>query len=151
MLTQGHPDFFGRRSEDDAVFRQEPPDLVDDRGPELKDLTADPVQALDVLFLFRLDRCKGHVWAYDRFANSQSIVEVVFVRLHERFHVLGRDQFHVMPHLLKLPSPVAGTPAGFHPDQARRQSHHTLLEFTPSCHFPEDLFPFFITSDQVKN
>ena len=121
-----------------------PPDLTIGK-------TSDPVQALEILFALRFDGGKRHIGANNSFRNCQGVVEVVLVGLRERFHILGRNQFHLMPHRLELSRPIAGTSACLHSDLARRKPHHNLLGFPSLDHPAINLFPFFVASDQAKH
>lgn len=151
MLGQSLTNLLRRRSENDPVFRQKSPDQVDDRCPNLNDLLSDPMEALKVLVFLRLDRGKGHIGTCHRFADRKGIIEVILVRLHERFHILGRNELHFMAHFLEFPGPITRGPTGLHSNLAGEESHQHLFEFMTSDHFSEDLFPFFVASDQMKD
>src|SRR5581483_11087039 len=59
-------------------------------------------------------------------ADRLSIVRIIIAALAVGPDTLSRHQPHRVSELAELSSPVMGTPAGFHPDQARRQLREVL-------------------------
>jgi hypothetical protein len=75
------------------------------------------MQRLQIELVICLDRYKSHVLAIHRLSDRFRINEIVFVRLHEGPHELGRDQLHL----------VALFSQSTAQDLRRRQNHLTAL------------------------
>ncbi len=117
--------------EDDAVFAQEPPHLIDKCRALRHEPAADPVQHLCVLLGFGVDGHKTHPGAADRLTDRRGIVTVVLVTLDIGLDVLGRHELDRMPELHQLPRPVVGPGASLHADEARRKIGKELQHLCP--------------------
>jgi hypothetical protein len=58
---------------------------------------AHPVQGLEILLRHIFDGHKPHAGTRHRFRDGFGITQVIFVRLHIGFDVLGRHQLHLVP------------------------------------------------------
>jgi hypothetical protein len=82
-------------------------------------LAARPVDRLQVLLRYGLDRDKTHVRPIHGFTNAFGVVGVVLLALDVRFDELRRHQPYRVTHLLEDTTPGVCAGARFHPDQAR--------------------------------
>ncbi len=120
----------------DPVFSQKPPSLVDQGCTVPNKAHANAVQGLKVLLLNRLRRYEAHIGSSNRFADGLSVVIVVFVGLHVRFHKLWADLAYFVTQLLQPASPVVCRATDFHADQTRRKvskEGHKVLSRKPLC------------------
>jgi hypothetical protein len=107
--------------DDNAALGQQPADLVDQRGSLFDEPTAQPVDRLDILTLYRLERHEAHMGTGHRFTGRLGVATVVLVPFGIGLHKQGTDEFDHVPKLLKLPCPILRTPTRRQPNEARRK------------------------------
>jgi hypothetical protein len=105
-------------------LRHQPAQPIDDRGALDDESLAHPVHRKQRLLFGRFHRHEAHVRARPCLADRFGIVAVVLAALAVRDHELGRHQSHRMSESLKPAAPFVRSRAGFHADQARRQTGH---------------------------
>src|SRR5262249_51305809 len=83
-----------------------------------------PRDYLQFFLLPPLHRHKAHIGAAHRLTNGLGIIGVILIPLYVGFHILGADEFDLMPGLLQYPCPVMRSRSGFDADQAGRELRH---------------------------
>src|ERR1700730_9209885 len=91
--------------------------LIDQRGAALEQLLADPMQGLQVLLRFALDRHKPHRRPGHRFAYRLGIVGVILVALRGGSRLARSLSFSRGAGLLSRARPRVGGATRFHPHQ----------------------------------
>ena len=98
------------------------PQGIDHLGPLPHQKIARPMQHQPALLLDRFDLHKTHGRPPHRLADRLGVGRIVLVALYIGLHVLRRHQSHPMTKPRQFTRPIVRRGAGFHADQARRQS-----------------------------
>src|SRR5271156_1876806 len=104
-------------AECDAALLQQPPDLVDHRRTPNDPALSYPVQRLHIELVVGLDRNKAHGRSTDGFGNRFGVDKVALIRLYVGFHVLSRDDTHLMPLFSECSSQKMSPGTRFHADE----------------------------------
>lgn len=122
----------------EAALQQDRAQLVHQHGAHADQPRPDPVQALHVELLLRLQRHEAHGRARGRLGDRLGIAVVVLLRLDVGADVLGRHQPDGVPLHGEQPAEVVGAAAGLHRHHAGRQlgrqADNRLSPRTPSQH-----------------
>ena len=146
-LGQGTSQGVDSHRNDNAIFRQEAPDLVGLGGALADQFAADAMHGQHVLLGNGLDRDEAHVGPPNRFADRLGVVGIVLLALHVGFDELRCDQLDVMPHAAEFACPVMGAGASFHANQTGREFLEEFTDLTAGAlAFDHDAF---ITVDAV--
>jgi hypothetical protein len=122
---------------DQAKFREQPPQLINERGALLDEARSHPMQAENGLLFIALDRHEAHAGPSHRLANGLGVVAVVLAALavggdeargHDPDPVTEPPQF---------PAPVMGARAGLHADQTRRELGEARQQLRPGQGLPQ--------------
>ena len=105
---------------------QQATDPIDRRRALLDEPLPHPMQRQDCLLLGALHRHEAHVGPSYRFADRFGVVAVVLRALAIRSHKARHHDPDAVTVDLKLAPPLVRATAGFHADQARRQSRDQL-------------------------
>jgi hypothetical protein len=133
------------------VLAEESTDLIHQGGEGLDEPHPHPMEDLKILLLHLLDRDKTHGWPGPGLTDGFGITAVALRRLDIRFHEWWGAQPHVMAMLTKPPSPVVGTPTGFHANKGRRQGRDQEPQLTTGYTPPESDVSAGIHADDVKH
>ena len=110
MAVQGR----GTPGDDDTVFRQQGPDLVDQPRLVLGDLATQVTQQLLILLFERFDPDRTYFPMLTGLGNSTGIIGVVFLPPLVALDVLRGQQADAMPQFHDLPPPIMSPGTSFH-------------------------------------
>jgi hypothetical protein len=124
--------------------------LIDHRGAPRDETRGEPMDGLQIQLLHGLEWHEPHGRPLDGLANRFGIQQIIFLRLDERLHVLGRNQPHVVSLRDQHPPEVVRAAAGLHSHETGRQIRQRPNQLRARALSPNDNPASGIKADEVK-
>src|ERR1700722_17002959 len=133
------------------MLKKEAAELVNHSSLATDPAIPDAVQRLQIQLSLVLHGHETHGWPLHSLGDSFGIYIVVLVGLHERSHILGWHQLHIVALLQKNTGEEVCTRTSFNANQAARQVHGKSDQLLAAEALLSDDAAFLAQANQVKH